>query len=42
MVVNDISGATFDPQMPALLALRRCPAMLMHILGTPKDMQARP
>lgn len=42
MIVNDISGATFDPEMPALLARMRCPAVVMHILGTPKDMQANP
>lgn len=42
LLVNDISGATFDPEMPALLARRRCPAVIMHILGTPKDMQQDP
>jgi len=42
MIVNDISGASFDPEMPALLARRQCPAILMHILGTPKDMQVSP
>lgn len=41
-IVNDISGATFDPEMPSLIAGRRCPAVLMHILGTPKDMQSSP
>lgn len=41
-VVNDISGASFDPGMPALIAEMRCPAILMHIKGTPKDMQANP
>lgn len=41
-IVNDISGATFDPEMPSLIARRGCPAVLMHILGTPKDMQANP
>ncbi len=41
-IVNDISGATFDPAMPALIARRGCPAVLMHILGTPKDMQTDP
>jgi dihydropteroate synthase len=42
LMVNDISAATFDPEMPALLARRRCPAVLMHILGNPKDMQTNP
>lgn len=41
-IVNDISGATFDPRMPALIAQRQCPAILMHIKGAPKDMQAEP
>ena len=42
LIVNDISAATFDSDMPALLARKRCPAVLMHILGTPKDMQTDP
>lgn len=42
MIVNDISGATFDGNMPALLAKKQCPAILMHILGTPKNMQTSP
>lgn len=41
-LVNDISGASFDPDMPALIAERRCPAVLMHIKGTPRDMQVNP
>ena len=41
-IVNDISGASFDSDMPALIAERRCPAILMHIKGTPGDMQANP
>jgi len=42
LIVNDISGATFDAQMPELLARRQCPAVIMHILGTPKNMQSNP
>ncbi len=41
-IVNDISSATFDTDMPALLARKRCPVVLMHIAGTPKDMQTNP
>lgn len=41
-IVNDISGASFDPEMPALIAERRCPAVLMHIKGAPRDMQVNP
>lgn len=40
MIVNDISAATQDPEMPHLLAARRCPAIIMHMRGTPRDMQA--
>lgn len=42
LIVNDISAATFDENMPSLIAEKRCPAILMHIKGTPKDMQANP
>ena len=42
LIVNDISGASFDPAMPSLIAERRCPAILMHIKGTPKSMQVNP
>ncbi len=42
LIVNDISGAAFDPEMPALIARRRCPAILSHIQGTPRDMQLNP
>ncbi|MCX8052554.1 MAG: dihydropteroate synthase [Armatimonadetes bacterium] len=41
-IINDISGASFDPDMPALVAEKHCPAILMHIKGTPKDMQLDP
>ncbi len=41
-IVNDISGGSFDADMPALIAERRCPAILMHIKGTPKNMQVDP
>ena len=39
LIVNDISSATLDPAMPHLIAARRCPAILMHMRGTPRDMQ---
>ena len=41
-IVNDISGSTFDRDMPVLLAERRCPAVVMHIKGAPKSMQLNP
>lgn len=41
-IVNDISAATFDPRMPTAFAERGCPAILMHMQGTPRDMQIDP
>jgi dihydropteroate synthase len=37
--VNDISGATFDPNMLTTVARLQVPLILMHIKGTPKTMQ---
>lgn len=42
VIVNDISAATFDPQMPHVIARMRCPAIIMHIKGVPGSMQANP
>jgi dihydropteroate synthase len=41
-MVNDISGASFDPKMVSLIAESKCPAIVMHIKGTPKTMQENP
>ena len=41
-IINDISALRFDQQMPALLAERNVPVILMHMLGTPRDMQQHP
>ena len=38
-VINDISGATFDPQMLASVAELKVPIILMHIRGNPETMQ---
>ena len=38
-VVNDISGATFDPEMLPTVAKLHVPIVLMHIRGTPQTMQ---
>ena len=38
-IVNDISSLNFDPGMADLIAQRRVPVILMHMRGTPKDMQ---
>ncbi|GAB4377474.1 MAG: dihydropteroate synthase [Elainellaceae cyanobacterium] len=38
-LVNDISGATYDPEMLLTVAELQVPIVLMHIRGTPKTMQ---
>lgn len=37
--INDISALRDDPAMVVLVARRGCPIVLMHMLGTPRDMQ---
>ncbi|MEL6928409.1 MAG: dihydropteroate synthase [Cyanobacteria bacterium J06600_6] len=39
-IVNDISGATFDPDMLTIVAQLNVPIVLMHIRGNPKTMQS--
>jgi dihydropteroate synthase len=41
-MINDISGARFDPNMPRVAAECKIPIVLMHIRGTPKSMQTNP
>lgn len=41
-IVNDISALRFDPAMVTLLAEKKVPVILMHMLGTPRDMQEDP
>lgn len=41
-MVNDISGLTFDPRMVAVVADHNAYAVIMHIQGTPRDMQSNP
>ncbi len=41
-MINDISGMTFDSAMAPLAAKAGVPVALMHIKGTPKDMQTDP
>lgn len=38
-IINDISGMAFDPNMKQLAAKYRCPVVIMHIKGAPRDMQ---
>jgi dihydropteroate synthase len=42
VIVNDISGFTFDPEMPATVGSRNASAIAMHIRGTPLTMQQNP
>jgi dihydropteroate synthase len=41
-IINDISGLTFDPGMAGLAAETGAGVVIMHILGTPRDMQTDP
>lgn len=38
-IINDISGGTLDDQMFDVVARTRAPYILMHMRGTPQDMQ---
>ena len=41
-MVNDVSAGRFDPEMIPLVARRECAFALMHMQGTPRDMQRAP
>jgi dihydropteroate synthase len=41
-MVNDISGLRFDPKMPKVVSGYKVPVVIMHIRGTPRDMQQNP
>jgi len=41
-IVNDISGARFDENMPRVVARFAVPLIIMHIKGMPKNMQKNP
>lgn len=41
-MVNDVSGLRFDPLMAPLAAEFEVPVVVMHIKGTPRDMQKDP
>jgi dihydropteroate synthase len=42
VIVNDISGFSFDPAMAATVGSHKATAVLMHIKGTPATMQESP
>ena len=41
-IVNDVSGMTFDPEMPSLVAETGVPVVLMHLRGNFTDMHRDP
>ncbi|MGC9125502.1 MAG: dihydropteroate synthase, partial [Caldisericaceae bacterium] len=41
-IINDISGFRFDEKMTDIAARFNAPVIVMHIKGTPKDMQQNP
>jgi len=41
-IINDISGLSFDPRMAGVIARSGAGVVIMHIRGTPRDMQKDP
>ena len=41
-MINDISALRFDPEMKKIVAEYKAPIVLMHIQGTPRNMQENP
>jgi len=41
-IINDISALRFDPEMVHLAREAQVPVILMHMQGTPRDMQVNP
>lgn len=41
-IINDISGFAFDAKLLEVIIKHKAPYILMHIKGTPKDMQLNP
>ncbi len=41
-LVNDISGLRFDTNMIGLVAKRKVPVIIMHMQGSPREMQVNP
>jgi len=40
-IINDVSGLRFDKRMAGVAAKANCPVIVMHIKGSPKDMQEK-
>ncbi len=41
-IVNDISGLRFDPGMAGVVSASKVPVVVMHIKGSPRNMQQSP
>jgi len=41
-MINDISCLRFDPKMPGVVSEYKVPVVIMHVKGTPRDMQQNP
>jgi dihydropteroate synthase len=41
-IINDISSGMMDPEMISVVAALRVPYIMMHMQGTPQDMQTNP
>jgi dihydropteroate synthase len=42
LIINDISGGTFDPELMSIVREYQAAMIIMHIKGTPKNMQVKP
>lgn len=41
-IVNDVSGGNDDPEMISFCSEKKCPYIIMHMLGSPETMQTDP
>lgn len=41
-IVNDVSGGNDDPEIIGLCSDKKCPYIIMHMLGSPETMQSDP
>ncbi len=41
-IINDVSGFTWDPELPAICAEARCGVILMHTRGRPEEWHTQP
>ena len=41
-IINEVSGLRFDPEMVKIVARHKVPVILMHMQGTPRNMQLKP